>query len=63
MVLLEPGCVDAGDLERFLRDYLTQHPDGLTTGPQAAKTELKRLIKIYDWMRYGRKEEPPEGGS
>jgi hypothetical protein len=41
-------------LERFLRDYLTNRPETIRTGKQGDKTNLKRVIRIYDWLKYGK---------
>jgi hypothetical protein len=44
-------------LEAFLKDYLTECPKTLHTGKQADKTNLKRLIRLYDWLKYGTKKD------
>jgi hypothetical protein len=41
-------------LEQFLRDYLTNCPETILTGKQGDKTNLKRVIRIYDWLKYGK---------
>jgi hypothetical protein len=41
-------------LEKFLRDYLTDCPETIHTGKQGDKSNLKRLIRIYDWLKYGK---------
>ena len=41
-------------LEKFLRDYLTNCPKTIHSGKQADKTNLKRVIRIYDWLKYGK---------
>lgn len=41
-------------LEQFLKDYLTNCPETIHTGKQGDKTNLKRLIRIYDWLKYGK---------
>ena len=41
-------------LEAFLRDYLTSHPENLKSGKQTDRTNLKRVIRIYDWLKYGK---------
>jgi len=58
------GCMTQAVVERPGSSFSSSsrsHPDAVTTG--SVKTELKRLVKIYDWMKYGTKKEPPEGGS
>lgn len=41
-------------LERFLQDYLKNCPETIQTGKQADKTNLKRVIRIYDLLKYGK---------
>lgn len=41
------------DLEKFLIDTLRNNPDYLNSGK--GKTDIKRLIKMYDWLKYYRK--------
>ena len=42
------------ELAKVLGDYLTEHPDALRDGKSGDKTNLKRVIRIYDWLKYGR---------
>jgi hypothetical protein len=41
-------------LEQFLQDYLKNCPETIHNGKQADKTNLKRVIRIYDWLKYGK---------
>lgn len=41
-------------LEQFLRDHLKTCPETLQDGKQADKSNLKRIIRIYDWLKYGK---------
>ena len=41
-------------LEQFLQDYLNNCPDTIRDGKQGDKTNLKRVIRIYDWLKYGK---------
>lgn len=41
-------------LEIFLQDYLRSCPEAIRTGKQTDKTNLKRVIRIYDWLKYGK---------
>jgi hypothetical protein len=41
-------------LEQFLRDYLTNCPETIHAGKQSDKTNLKRVIRIYDWLKFGK---------
>jgi hypothetical protein len=36
---------------------LERAPDILESGTQSEKTNLKRVIKIFDWLKYGEKEQ------
>jgi len=40
------------ELHAFIKGYLTEHPDALTSANGGLKTNLKRLIKIYDYLVY-----------
>jgi hypothetical protein len=42
------------ELAKVLVDYLTNHPDALRDGKSGDKTNLKRVIRIYDWLKYGK---------
>lgn len=42
------------ELAKVLEDYLTEHPDALRDGKSGDKTNLKRVIRIYDWLKYGK---------
>jgi len=44
-------------LGEYLKEYLTNHPDVLRTGNPNLKTDLRRLIKIYDWLVYGKRKD------
>ncbi len=43
----------------FLKVYLGGNPTALTGTVQGEKTNLKRVIKIYDWLRYGKEKDAP----
>jgi len=61
IVLLQPSTIQLKELELFLRNYLNNNV-GILSGDKPT-TELKRLIKIYDWMKYGKEKEPSKDGS
>ena len=44
--------IDIEELSEFLQYILTEYPSLLSTGKQTDRTNLKRLIRIYDWMKY-----------
>lgn len=39
--------------------YLEANPTALGDAPQTLKTNLKRVIKIYDWLKYGKEKGVP----
>lgn len=47
--------IDVNELQMFIKNYLENHPDALISKDkknQSIKTNLKRLIKIYDYLKY-----------
>lgn len=42
----------AEEIRDFLATYLTAHPDALQSGKATDKTNIKRVIRIYDWLKY-----------
>ena len=48
--------VHPAKLKQFLIDVLARNPDVFTT--QGLATEYKRLVRIFDWLTYGKKEGP-----
>lgn len=54
--LLKVEKIDVNELKEFLIDILNRYPNLLTTeGTQTDRTNLKRLIRIYDWLVYYQK--------
>ncbi len=49
---LKEENINVDELHAFLVRILTANPSALTTGEQAFKTDLKRVIRIYDWLKY-----------
>lgn len=49
---LKKENVDVNELHAFLVRVLTENPSALTTGEQTFKIDLKRAIRIYDWLKY-----------
>lgn len=48
--------IDLQELEDFLLDFMKQQPDIFKTPENSPlKTNFRRLIRIYDWLKYGRK--------
>ena len=44
--------ISVAELHNFLVRILTENPSVLSTGEQGFKTDLKRAIRIYDWLKY-----------
>ncbi|OKY75890.1 MAG: hypothetical protein BM485_06025 [Desulfobulbaceae bacterium DB1] len=49
---LKQENINIDDLHSFLVRILTDNPSVLSTGGQPLKTDLKRAIRIYDWLKY-----------
>jgi hypothetical protein len=49
---LKEENIDVAELHAFLVRILKTNPSALTTGEQAFKTDLKRAIRLYDWLKY-----------
>jgi hypothetical protein len=54
--LLLESEIEPAKLKQFLIDVLARNPDVFTT--QGLATEYKRLVRIFDWLTYGKKEGP-----
>ena len=51
--LLNKDNIVVEELGEFLKYILKEYPKLLSTeGKQTDRTNLKRLIRIYDWMKY-----------
>jgi hypothetical protein len=51
---LKPENINIDELQQFLKEFLTQNP-AILSSPSVIKSDVKRLIKIYDWLRYSDK--------
>lgn len=51
MAYLNENQIDFYLLENYLKDILKKHPDILEKAPSATKTNLRRLIRIYDYLK------------
>ena len=47
------------ELHNLLKDFLTKNPSILSSGNSGLKTDLKRAIRIYDWLKYHQKTKEP----
>lgn len=55
IIFIKPKCMDLNELHEYIRSYIEVYPDILTRKNCVEKTELKRLIKIYDYLKYKKK--------
>ncbi|MCT4620583.1 MAG: SIR2 family protein [Marinisporobacter sp.] len=49
--LLQKDNIDVEELEDFLRDFYKNNSNIFTDGKGTDKTNFRRLIKIYDWLK------------
>ncbi len=61
MKMLTESEVDAGALRQYLITCVENVPDIFSI--RGLSTDFKRLIRIYDWLVYGKKKGLPESGS
>ena len=60
ITLLRETEINVEDLKDFLKDLFLRNPDVLVVSNKGLSTEVRRLIRIYDWLIYHRKR---KGGS
>ncbi len=53
VVLLKENEITLPELEKAIKNIFEFHKDILNSKHQNLKTNFKRLIKIYDWLKYG----------
>ena len=58
--LIAESEIDAAKLRQYLIEVLNRIPDVFTM--QGLATDYKRLVRIYDWLTYGKKEGPSSDG-
>ena len=46
------------EMKKFITEYLENNPNALSSSNDNSKSDLKRLIKIYDYLAYGQKKTP-----
>lgn len=49
---LKQGNIDLTELYDFLSGILKRNPTALSKGDMTFKIDLKRVIRIYDWLKY-----------
>ncbi|MEG2936113.1 MAG: SIR2 family protein [Clostridium sp.] len=57
---LQEENIEIEELGDFLREYYTDNPNLLSGGKAANKTNFRRLVKIYDWLKYYKKYKEKE---
>lgn len=50
--LLDRNQININELHEFLKCIMLQYPDLLSRGNAGDRTNLRRLIKIFDWLKY-----------
>ncbi len=50
---LEETQINIDDLEEVLKQIFDKHSNILDDGTQVERTNIRRLIRVYDWMKYG----------
>ncbi len=49
---LKEENINIADLEDFLKDVLANTRNAFTTADQGFNSDMKRVVRIYDWMKY-----------
>jgi hypothetical protein len=57
--LLADDALTEAIIGEYLTSYLKENPDALKSPSVSLKTNLKRVIKIYDWLKYGKNKGAP----
>ena len=52
--------IDVGELEAVLRELFSKNKNILQEEKPAVKTNIRRLIMIYDYLKWGKKKEPSD---
>ncbi len=52
IAFLHENEINLNDLETFLREYLTNHSQAEINDDNSLRSNLRRLIRIYDWLKY-----------
>jgi hypothetical protein len=52
MELLDESEIDVDELGLFLNNFLDVHPNYLTEAKNSDKSLLRKVIRIYDWLKY-----------
>ena len=56
MPYLKPENIDVEETHKFLQDVFQERPDALAPNGGNFRSDLKRVIRIFDWLKYRYKE-------
>ena len=54
MAHLTEAQIEVDALEKFLKEIFESQPEILSTGKSETKTNIRRIIRIYDYLRWGK---------
>ncbi|MFZ3171662.1 MAG: hypothetical protein WA118_06740 [Carboxydocellales bacterium] len=57
--LLKCDQINIDELHEFLKKIMVDYPNILANGNSNEKSNLRRLIKIFDWLKYNQKQKSP----
>lgn len=57
IAMLSEENINIYELGEFLREYYKNNSDIFKLGNSNTKTNFRRLVKIYDWLKYYNKKE------
>lgn len=57
---LTEEAIDVDALEEVLIEIFADNPDILSKGIQGERTNIRRLIRVYDYLKWGKSKEPSD---
>ena len=57
---LTEDAIDVDALEEVLAEIFADNPDVLSKGTQCERTNIRRLIRVYDYLKWGKSKEPSD---
>lgn len=54
LAFIDETKIDLDSFEKYLRNILSLHEDILTNTKANISSNIRRLIKMYDWLKYGK---------
>lgn len=58
--LLKCDQINIDELHEFLKKIMVDYPHILANGNSNEKSNLRRIIKIFDWLKYNQKSKEPQ---